>query len=164
MVVAGPTSVTNSGVAASYDPSTDQWTEWCGFKDYQRSAHAWDGDGVFLWSGVDIGNVLVADGLHASSSCQVDAIPSDGAPTPRADASAVWTGTALIVYGGRIAFPKGWFATDDGASYDPATGQWSPLIPGGTPGARAAHQAFWTGSEMIVWGGGGTPAGCVYKP
>ena len=67
----------------------------------------------------------------------------------------------MIVFGGG----SGSSGTADGASYDPATNTWSPLIAG-SPGTRRNHYAFWTGSDMIIWGGGGgsEKAGCIYKP
>lgn len=80
----------------------------------------------------------------------------------------------MLIFGG-FAKPLGETtrATDDGGSYDPVSDTWTPLVPGGTPGRRVDHQAIWTGSQMIVWGGDpellgalGTdmPAGCIYQP
>jgi hypothetical protein len=66
----------------------------------------------------------------------------------------------MIIYGGGTSDST---RKDDGSSYDPATGTWEPLIAG-TPGKRYGHKAFWTGTEMIVWGGGDVPAGCIYRP
>jgi hypothetical protein len=41
-----------------------------------------------------------------------------------------------------------------GGEYDPQFDVWSPTSVGtGVPGARTAHTAVWTGSDMIVWGG-----------
>jgi N-acetylneuraminic acid mutarotase len=40
-----------------------------------------------------------------------------------------------------------------GGIYDPATDTWTPTSVAGAPGARSLHEAVWTGSKMIVWGG-----------
>jgi N-acetylneuraminic acid mutarotase len=38
---------------------------------------------------------------------------------------------------------------------------WTPTSTTNAPDARAAHRAIWTGSEMIIWGGGDTLTGFV---
>ena len=43
---------------------------------------------------------------------------------------------------------------NSGASFSPTTNTWTPLVLTGAPSARGAHATVWTGSEMIVWGGG----------
>jgi hypothetical protein len=130
--------------------------------------------GIIAWGGVTLQKTLIGSGARATgvtAPCASSALSDVGAPTARKAHSAVWTGTSMIIFGGITGgFPKtsvnplGWHNVDDGASYDPATDTWSPLIPGGTPGARAFHKAWWTGSEMIVWGGGVSPPGCIYRP
>jgi hypothetical protein len=40
-----------------------------------------------------------------------------------------------------------------GGIYDPGTDSWKATSMTNVPGARFAHTAVWTGSEMIVWGG-----------
>jgi N-acetylneuraminic acid mutarotase len=43
---------------------------------------------------------------------------------------------------------------NDGGRYNPATDAWTALPITSAPTARLNHTAVWTGSEMIVWGGG----------
>jgi N-acetylneuraminic acid mutarotase len=69
------------------------------------------------------------------------------APAARANHTAIWTGTKMIVWG---LYGRG---LAGGAVYDPATDGWTPTSTTGAPGPRAGHTAVWTGSEMIVWGG-----------
>jgi len=67
----------------------------------------------------------------------------------RMDASAVWTGTELLIWGGDSAstiLQTGW-------KYNPAYDTWTPMSTNNAPGARWNHSAVWTGSEMIIWGG-----------
>src|SRR5262249_40543469 len=41
-----------------------------------------------------------------------------------------------------------------GGRYDPATDTWVATSLVGAPSARDGHKAVWTGTEMIIWGGG----------
>src|SRR5262249_11756376 len=78
-------------------------------------------------------------------------------PAPRAGHTAVWTGAAMIVWGG--GFP-GLGVSNSGGSYDPSTDLWAPcsLNDGSganVPTARTLHSPIWTGTELAVWGGEG---------
>jgi N-acetylneuraminic acid mutarotase len=79
-------------------------------------------------------------------------ISSSGQPSRRYDYTAVWTGTEMIIWGGRSAD----YSTEygDGARYNPATDTWQPISMVDAPSPRRGHTAVWTGTEMIVWGGG----------
>lgn len=74
-----------------------------------------------------------------------------GGPGPRANHSAVWTGSKMIIWGGRTDASTA--ASNTGMIYDPATNLWSPMSSAGAPSARYGHSAVWTGSKMIVFGG-----------
>jgi hypothetical protein len=80
------------------------------------------------------------------------AIAGDGAPSARSKHTAIWTGSEMIVWGGRTG-PG--METDTGARYDPATDSWTAMSTSDAPAARHTHAAVWTGTEMIVWGGFG---------
>ena len=41
-----------------------------------------------------------------------------------------------------------------GASYSPDTNMWQSTALENSPAGRLYHTAVWTGSEMLVWGGG----------
>jgi N-acetylneuraminic acid mutarotase len=69
-------------------------------------------------------------------------------PVERYRHSAVWTGTEMIVWGGR-----GDDFLNTGGRYDPVTDTWTATSIAGAPSPREGHTAIWTGSEMIVWGG-----------
>jgi N-acetylneuraminic acid mutarotase len=80
---------------------------------------------------------------------------TDGPPStyvsPRhADHTAVWTGTLMLIWGGKSSGSD----SDDGLRYNPATVTWSAMNQLNAPSARVGHTAVWTGSRMIVWGGG----------
>jgi hypothetical protein len=68
--------------------------------------------------------------------------------------STVWTGSEMIVWGGRSDLP----ATSVGRGYrfNPTTNGWTQVSSVGAPTARSGHVSVWTGTEMIVWGGSRT--------
>ncbi len=70
------------------------------------------------------------------------------APLAKNFASAVWTGSEMIIWGGY----DGTYL-NSGGRYDPATDTWQTISTDGAPSARAGHMAVWTGAEMVVWGG-----------
>jgi hypothetical protein len=82
-------------------------------------------------------------------------LPS-GAPRGRAGHSLVWTDTEMLVWGGSAqADGDGSRLLGDGARYDPNADRWTPITMEGAPAPRSGHRAVWTGTEMIIWGGGG---------
>jgi hypothetical protein len=105
----------------------------------------WSGDSAIIWG--DGGRIY-----HPESDLW-DELPTGGdAPTVDAGNSAVWTGEAMIVWGGYAG--TDYAGTDYGASYDPLLDAWSPTSQGeNCPEARTYHAAIWTGTDMIVWGG-----------
>ena len=94
-------------------------------------------------------------------------VPGVWAPLPpaglpgRSEAPAVWTRSAMIVWGGNGDAGL----LGDGATYDLPTATWRPLPPSPLV-PRRGHSAVWTGTKMLVYGGlggggEGCPAGCV---
>src|SRR5262245_40392079 len=75
---------------------------------------------------------------------------SDVPPESRYGHTAVWTGSEMIVWGGRSADGVD---LNTGARYDPLTDTWRATPLAGAPAARIDQTAVWTGSQMIVWGG-----------
>ena len=70
-------------------------------------------------------------------------------PAVRAFHTAVWTGTKMIVWGGRI----GTAVLSTGGQYDPSTDTWTATSITSVPAARYQHSSIWSGTKMIVWGG-----------
>lgn len=90
---------------------------------------------------------------EAPASCPNDswsATSLTNAPEARYDHKAVWTGSEMIVWGGRGG--SGAYL-NTGARYNPSTDTWTPISTAGAPAGRDEFTAVWTGSEMIVWGG-----------
>jgi len=87
----------------------------------------------------------------------------------RIDASVVWTGREMIVWGGVSRSGRGTaMARSDGAAYDPRIRRWRRIAsaPVGVFGG-GGPAAAWTGSRMVVYVGNspdGPAASAVYDP
>ena len=127
-----------------------------------RTGHTavWSGKEMIVWGGFGgFGAVPLNNGGRFNvSSNRWFPIATANAPRARANHTAVWTGTEMIVWGGydftNFANPTYLF---NGASYNPSNNTWTTLpnlsfLPG-----RASQTALWTGSEMLIWGGNSSP-------
>ena len=72
-------------------------------------------------------------------------------PERRASTTAVWTGDAVLVWGG---VDVGALGLASGGRYQVSSATWSSISTTGAPSARYGHLAVWTGTRMLVWGGG----------
>ena len=72
-------------------------------------------------------------------------------PTPRAMTSAVWTGGAMIIWGG-VGANNDRLNKSEGAMYFPEEKRWK-AIPKAEVTSRFHHSAVWTGKYLAVWGG-----------
>ncbi len=77
------------------------------------------------------------------------ALSSAGAPSPRERHRALWTGNAMLVWGGF----DGTQTLGSGGSYHPDTDSWTAIAAGAAPSPRYEPSVAWTGAEMLVWGG-----------
>src|SRR5438046_5039157 len=68
-------------------------------------------------------------------------------PAARAQHTAVWTGSKMIVWGGYGECVGGYCSS--GGQYDPSTDSWTATSITNAPDGRYSHTAVWTGSEMI---------------
>ena len=141
-----------------YNPGLNRWTPLAaGAPDAPsgRVGHTavWSGTELIVWGGSDAGGTLADGGRYNPAAQTWTSLPAALANNPgaRQAHTAVWTGTAMAVWGGADAAGD----LNDGGFYDPAANAWTSL-PGAlanTPCAREAHCAVWTGAEMLVWGG-----------
>lgn len=154
---------------ASYDPVTRTWTPLpvnsapegrieATFSPIEQRSESTGTrrEGLLVWGGCADARRLMSKCARPLDSGAIfwldsrtwEALPADGAPSPRHAHSAVWTGSQLIVWGGKDLRGE----LDDGAVFDLASRSWRPLpYPG--PSARAGHTAVWTGTHMIVASG-----------
>src|SRR5262249_41549057 len=83
-------------------------------------------------------------------------------PDARDSHTAVWTGSEMIIWGGGVGDPFTPFNT--GGRYNPSTDVWTATSTVHAPTPRGGHTAVWTGTEMIIWGGGWLKTGGRYNP
>ena len=146
------------GDGARYDPRTERWTllNPKGAPS-SRTVHTavWTGNEMLIWGGRYLPDttVLQTGASYDPVSDSWTAIPTDGAPAPRAGHAAVWSGNGMIVWGG-------WDAANDemnsGGRYNPISKTWLPTTLENAPDARffnAPHSAVWTGHAMFIYGG-----------
>ena len=131
------------------------------FDGRSGAAVVWTGDRLMVWGGERLGiGSSTGGGGPLSNDGGIYNPGSDvwfGMPpaplSPRSELSTAWTGSEMLVIGGR-GFDG------EGAAYNPATRQWRVLPSHNVP-ANAA--AVWTGDELVLWGGArGT--GAAYDP
>jgi hypothetical protein len=154
-----PGTLLNTG--GRYNPITDTWTATTTTgAPAERYLHTavWTGNAMMVWGGFEgfpSPGLTNTGGTYFPSSDTWSAIPTTNAPDARQQHTAVWTGSAMIVWGG------------SGNSGDLNTGGrccWTATSTNNAPAARAEHTAVWTGSEMIVWGGSSFNTGGRYNP
>lgn len=167
VVWGGMASEEGSGVEAAtwsggrYDPALDRWrrtSEGPGTPE-PRYWHctAWTGEEMIVWGGQNAWDVFLNSGARYDPvSNRWQALPTSGAcPTPRANATATWSGSETIIWGGRISNVQGDDTLlADGAilSSDGETWEAIPQSQGSPPG-RYGHTALWTGDSLLIWGG-----------
>jgi hypothetical protein len=153
-----------------YNPATNTWTSMTTVgAPSPRYGHAmvWAGaptSKVLVWGGFDGTNYLNDGAMYDVTTDTWTPIAGAGpVPAARADHTAVWTGSMMIVWGGFGSNGAGGFDyLADGGEFDPAAGgTWTNILQGsGQASARSKQTAVWTGTEMIVWGGNG-PGGAL---
>jgi N-acetylneuraminic acid mutarotase len=138
-----------------YDPTTDSWrpVSQVGAPS-ARSNHTavWTGSEMIVWGGYRQDGY---EDVFLDTGARYDPVTDTWRPTSRRNApkkranhTAVWTGSQMIVWGGEAISGR-----RSGGRYDPVTDTWLPTSLDGAPTGRANHTAVWTGKEMIVWGG-----------
>ncbi len=139
----------NSG--ASYEPVTDSWLTIAPAPIEERESHTaiWTGNEMIVWGGENDNYEFLQDGARYSPSSDswVELNLGNSAPSERTGHTAVWTGSEMIVWGGKFPY------LNTGGIYDLALNDWTATSTTNVPEARASHTAVWSGSEMIVWGG-----------
>ncbi|MBI1951170.1 MAG: hypothetical protein HYS34_07390 [Acidobacteria bacterium] len=164
VVWGGRTGEVSQNTGGRYDPVSDTWTPTSlGSAPPPRAGHpaVWTGSRMIVWGGVapnavNVPNPIDTGGVYDPALDQWTPTGATGAPSPRQDQTAVWTGDRMIVWGG-----YGSTFLNSGGRYDPLTDIWTPTSLTGAPEARTRHRAVWTGKRMIVWGGGTPTAGAT---
>jgi N-acetylneuraminic acid mutarotase len=154
------------GDGATYDPSTDRWTQIAKAPLFPRVYHSavWTGKEMIVWGGgviaeqgEETGTQLVPAGTLFDDGAAYDPSANTWTRLPKAPIKArsgqvaIWTGREMILWGG-AGVGETTIAFNDGAAYDPARRRWRLIrkapLPKGT-----AYTAVWTGRQMLVYGG-----------
>ncbi len=154
------------GDGGRYNPTTDIWTPMSNV-----NAPAGRAEPTAVWTGTEM---IVFGGIAGSGGSEHSfntgarynpttdtwtPLPTNGAPRVTGH-TAVWTGTDMIVWGGRL-LPEHQFVTT-GARYNPADNSWHPIASTSLIEPRIYQAATWTGREMIIWGGTAWPPQVIF--
>ncbi len=149
-----------------YNPALDSWGSVPvvpGSTPAGRLGHTavWTGNAMIIWGGLGGTNYYNDGGYYDPVQNSWTYISTTGATPPvgRLQHSAIWTGSQLLVWGGKGATGT----RNDGGLYNPGLKTWTAIDGGlaNAPAAREYHAAVWTGTNMIVWGGDATGTGVV---
>jgi N-acetylneuraminic acid mutarotase len=173
---------------AAYDPSTNRWRTIASAPLEARSGHlavwtndAYASDAMLVWSGQGAGDHFLTTGAMYNPRADSWRLVDSPQIPPRIGATAIWTGSVALVWGGVTQPPPGCragalednpYAACDGVTFDPQAdgrrGQWLEQPPGPLS-ERSGHSATWAGDVMVIWGGMGEDErpladGAVYDP
>ncbi|MES2706765.1 MAG: galactose oxidase [Verrucomicrobiota bacterium] len=145
---------------AKYNPATGVWTPMAATGTNPRFYHTsvWTGSEMIVWGGESRGAgqeyILFNTGARYKPSTNTWAIMNVNDVVPsRFHHTAVWTGNEMIVWGGYISPYNPAVYTSTGGRYSPSSNTWLPVGLTDAASPRSWHNAVWTGSEMVVWGG-----------
>jgi hypothetical protein len=152
----------NSG--GRYNPSTNSWVPTTiANAPIRRAFHTavWTGHQMVVWGGFfqdanTNSHPLNTGGTYNPIANGWTATNTTNAPSARALHTAVWTGSDMIVWGGR---DQNITQVNTGGRYNPSANGWTATSTVNAPSAREDHTAVWTGREMIIWGGNGVGSG-----
>lgn len=154
MIVWGGYGTGTLGTGGRYNPSLDSWTPTSDQNapaDRRFHSAVWTGTEMIIWGGrPTAGNVNFNTGARYNPATDTwMATSTANAPAGRRDHVAVWTGTVMVVWGGRDNAS----VLNSGGRYNPAADHWDATSTSNAPSARRIATAVWTGDAMIVWGG-----------
>ena len=140
-----------------YDAISDTWSPTSTMNAPSgRSTHTaiWTGSAMIVWGGYNGVNYLNSGGRYDPVADTWTPTSTLNAPSARWRHAAVWTGSRMLVWGGSAALTGGTPIFNTGGRYDPVADSWTPISTTNAPSSRYSHSAVWTGSRMVVWGGG----------
>lgn len=152
-----------------YNPVTNTWRSMStvGHPDgIAGAAVVWTGTHMILWGGATgAAHAYTNKGYsYDPISDSWSTISSVNAPSARQYASAVWTGSKMIVWGGSHSVGITITSLDSGAIYNPSTNSWTSIAVPTMTGPRSSAKAYWTGSEMLIQDNDIDKRGALYNP
>jgi hypothetical protein len=149
-----------TGDGFRYNPATGDFRLISGLgapEPRRRHTAVWTGAEMVVWGGESSTSQppFGTGGRYDPKTDTWRGLSDTAAPAPRRDHAAVWTGTEMLVWGGRTDGGN----TADGGRYDPATDSWASISASGRPRPRAYPGAVWDGAHLVVVGGLREPDG-----
>lgn len=158
-----------SNLGARYNPAANSWTATstnnAPSPRYGHSA-VWTGSEMIIFGGTTLNYDTfppepIGGARYSPANNTWSSIPPfsvNGTTLPLAFHSAVWTGSEMLIWGGletldQTPFDEIFNYSRVGARYNLSGNSWSLMSSTNAPAGRQNHQAFWTGTEMFVWGG-----------
>jgi N-acetylneuraminic acid mutarotase len=144
-----------------YNPTRDSWkpisTEGAPSARYGHVA-VWTGNEMMIWGGSSREAGEASDYFESGARYNPESdtwkpISTIGAPKGRVSATAVWTGTEMVLWGGvNDGQDNGSRFVGTGARYNPAMDTWKEITATGAPEARLTS-VVWTGNGLLTFGG-----------
>ncbi|NNC78179.1 MAG: hypothetical protein HKN77_09475 [Woeseiaceae bacterium] len=149
------------GDGAGYAPATDSWSAISIVgAPTPRSAHSavWTDNEMIVWGGYACtgcaNGQLATGGRYDPATDSWAPVSLLNAPDARANHTAVWTGSHMIVWGGENEDANASLTQlNTGGMYDPAADTWSTISVVSAPLPARCHSAVWTGNVMLIFGG-----------
>lgn len=171
MIVWGGSDSTFFNNGFRYNPVTDVWILISNVNAPEpRGGHSaiWSGSELIIWGGANHTSYFNTGARYSPATNSWIPLSIVNSPSARSAAATVWTGTEMIIWGG-VGCPDP--PTDcssatllsSGGVYNPTNDSWVETEKIGAPYGRVGHSAVWSGSEMIIWGGGSRTGG-KYNP
>lgn len=147
-----------TNLSGRYNPAANSWSAISTNNAPPYTGHSFN---LLIWTG---SRVIVCNGgtnkngIYDPSSNSWSPMSTNGAPKTSASQTAVrataeWDGSNMVVYNSFDVLP-GAINPARGSKYNPITDTWTPISTNGSPVFRLYHSSIWTGSKMIIWGGG----------
>ena len=132
----------NGNTGGRYNPTTNSWRATSTTNapsGRQEHTAIWTGSEMIVWGGLGpgINEVLDTGGRYNPSTDSWTATSTTNAPSARGDHTAVWTGSAMIVWGGVYWDGSSWNPLNTGGRYNPSTGSWTATSTTNAPSARS---------------------------
>jgi len=153
MLIFGGAGSGTQDTGGRYDPVLDEWTaiSSVGAPSMENLDAVWTGEEMLIW-GFE-GTLVFPDSQMSGfrydpiGNAWSAPISTENAPPYSNGHSAIWTGNAMVVWGGN--------SENLGGYYDPLSDAWvATTSTVGDPDEEVwGHTAVWTGDQMIVWGG-----------
>lgn len=163
MIIYGGSDAGTVNNGCRYNPITNSWAAFSGANAPYAYGHkaVWTGSKMIIWRGFGgagvFDNALLPIYTYDLALNVWTRVDSAGAPEVTNDFGMAWTGSKVMVWGGRNSSTGAY--SDQGYIFDPANNTWSGINPSTNLGFRSKLSLLNAGGRMIVWGGYYEPFG-----